>query len=137
MRSFVLRYKAPYGGESQQFDALQHDHPVRVYRNTCDTWEGPLTFVSKDGETFCVQLIHRSDISSKRKAPKPFPITYGRNIFRSRVVKPDQSTDMEKDISCALLASDLPSKIETLPGDAICRMTGGGFIYIASDEEKF
>jgi len=66
---FALRYRGPYGKERTDLDKLHFGAPVRVFRDTSNTWEGPFKFVSKDGETVCVQLPH------------------GRRIFRSHVVK--------------------------------------------------
>ena len=77
--SFAARYRGPYGKESCELDELHFGAPILVYRKTSSTWEGPFRFISKEGETVCVQL------------PR------GRKIFRSNVVKPfKQSTSNEK-----------------------------------------
>ena len=44
--------------------------PVRVWRESLNSWEGPFPFISIDGETVIVQLPH------------------GRKLFRSTVIKP-------------------------------------------------
>jgi len=66
---FALKYRGPYGKERTDLDCLHFGARVRVFRDTSKTWEGPFKFISKEGETVCVQLPH------------------GRRIFRSHVVK--------------------------------------------------
>lgn len=67
--SFGLKYRGPYRREREDLDKLHIGAPVRVFRETSKTWQGPFKFVSKDGDTVVVQLPH------------------GRQIFRSHVVK--------------------------------------------------
>jgi len=78
---FALKYRGPYGKEQTELDNLHYGAPVRVYRDVSKTWEGPFKFVSKEGETVCVQLPH------------------GRRIFRSHVVKSVKPDETPKDTS--------------------------------------
>lgn len=70
--AFALKYCGPYGKERSDLDALAFGQPVRVYRQKSKRWEGPFKFISKEGDTVCVQFL------------------LGRRIFRSHVVNPDK-----------------------------------------------
>lgn len=67
---FGLSFRGPYGRERFDLDALKFGDPVRVYRKSSDAWECPFRFISKEGDTVCVE------------------VPSGKRIFRSHVIKP-------------------------------------------------
>lgn len=64
---------------SEELSRLPAGSPVYVYRKTTEKWDGPFPFIHIDGETVVVQL------------PR------GRKIFRSNVVKPQNSPSFPKE----------------------------------------
>lgn len=68
--AFGLKVKSPRGKERSDLDDLFPGAQVLIYRKKSKLWEGPFIFIDKVGETVCVQM------------------PYGRQIFRSTVVKP-------------------------------------------------
>lgn len=90
---FGLKYRGPYGKEQTELDKLHYGAPVRVYREKAKMWDGPFKFVSKEGETVCVQL------------PR------GRRIFRSHVVKPVKY-DVNDETSTATASSNQSSSTD-------------------------
>lgn len=70
---FACRDRVPFGNEQQHPRKSGYGASVHLNRKTSKKWEGMFQFVSKDGETVCVQLPHVQ------------------RILRSTVVEPAQT----------------------------------------------
>lgn len=87
--SFAMKHThSPKGKEaSAKLHSLPAGAPVLVWRETSESWEGPLPFINIDGETVVFQLPH------------------GRKIFRSTVMKPTTGS-LFKEINSAYYTTD-------------------------------
>ena len=97
--SLGMKYRGPFGKERSDLDNIYFGAPVRVYRETSKTWEGPHKFVSKDGETVVVQMPH------------------GHRIFRSHVVRPVPLNSIEPSQDLINLMVDDDAYAYTVPTD--------------------